>query len=85
MTDFFIRVLQELDPSEEPGVCDVLAVRPDGYRYSPDVYDNYAEAESAAVAFAREGENADHWDATNYPGIDVGTSKPAAATREANP
>jgi len=65
---FFVRELQKLDPSEEPGVCDVLAVREDGYRYSHDVYDNHAQAEAAVAEFVSDGETADDWEVTKYPG-----------------
>ena len=72
MTKFFVRCLIDLDVSEEPGVHDVLAVRTDGVTcYSPDVYDDRAEAEAAARAFAAEGETTDDWDYTQHPGIDI--------------
>lgn len=71
MTRFFVRELQKIDPSEEPGVCDVLAVCDDGYRYSPDVYDSYADAEAAIEVFVREGEPLEDWEATHHPGIHI--------------
>lgn len=71
MTRFFIRELQKLDPSEEPGVFDVLAVSDDRYLYSPDVYDSYAEAEAAIKVFVSEGEPLEDWEVTYHPGIQI--------------
>ena len=71
MTRFFIRELQKIDPSEEPGVFDVLAVCDDGYRYSPDVYDSYTDAEAAIEGFVSEGETLEDWEVTYHPGIQI--------------
>ena len=71
MTRFFIRELQKIDPSEEPGVFDVLAVCDDGYRYSPDVYYSYADAEAAIEVFVSEDEPLEDWEITHHPGIQI--------------
>lgn len=71
MTRIYVaRELVKLDPSEEPGVFDVLAIEGGVFYYSPDVYDNEAEARHAIAKFTADGEPLDGWDTTEHPGID---------------
>jgi hypothetical protein len=66
------RELAKLDPSEEPGVFDVLYMGDGLFKYSPDVYDNEAQALEAISGFIRDGEDAGDWDETQHPGIAIG-------------